>query len=718
MAIPHDSATPPSLPPRSSKNNFSLLTSGLKNGDTFNNSSHEMPLDSLTENEVKDAYNVLDAHDFSINDETLIGIYKIRASDNPLDSSRQRNALEIIGKSKRSPMISKFLENEEEYNIGLSNMDFFSQMPVGLNNIGNTCYLNSLLQYYFTIRELRKAVLETEVYEEQKVCQTPIIGGREVSPHEVERAKKFVNLLRTLFVNLIHTSENSISPDFDLAFMALVSTKNDDNEIPSKNQEFKFEGTAFKPSDENIFSHNSNSSKTPKVPLEESKGLYVSTISQSDETISGPSLTNLHDSPASPDINSNSEEEETVEMQGIAGSSSIMIPGSHTSSSQQTEQDLFAPTYGNKQLNPFLVKGKGKENIENLYPIGSDPPPDFKQFVNEDKFKSMASISFGKQQDVTECMDNVMFQLEAALQPRLSEESEVTDGKSNIVKRLFYGKTRQVLQYDDPNTGERGDLYNGLDVYFDEAQVDFNGTQAEREVTLIELPPILQVHVQRVQFDRTTANVYKSNAYIRFDKVIYLDRYLDEYREIRRERRKIANDLNQQIEMYSQQLNEFSPDKVTGLSPDEMLNRTVKFILSQRRTEINDDLQDEINDRDLADISNESCILKSQKEDLKAKIAELQSDIRMQYDDLRKCEYRIHAVFIHSGQANFGHYWIYIYDFEKDRWFRYNDSHVTEVLETEVFADTTGSFANPYCMVYVRANDCKQLVNTVCRKRT
>ena len=32
-------------------------------------------------------------------------------------------------------------------------------LPVGLNNIGNTCYLNSLLQYYFTITVLRELVL-------------------------------------------------------------------------------------------------------------------------------------------------------------------------------------------------------------------------------------------------------------------------------------------------------------------------------------------------------------------------------------------------------------------------------------------------------------------------------------------------------------------------------------------------------------------------------
>lgn len=65
--------------------------------------------------------------------------------------------------------------------------------PVGLDNIGNTCYLNSLLQFYFTIKPLRDMILQFDLYQEdlsEEILQTKRVGGRKVTVSEVEHAKK------------------------------------------------------------------------------------------------------------------------------------------------------------------------------------------------------------------------------------------------------------------------------------------------------------------------------------------------------------------------------------------------------------------------------------------------------------------------------------------------------------------------------------------------
>lgn len=62
-----------------------------------------------------------------------------------------------------------------------------------MTNIANTCYLNSLLQYFFTIREMRETILafEDRATPEAGSRQNPIrVGPREVSPAEIKRAKR------------------------------------------------------------------------------------------------------------------------------------------------------------------------------------------------------------------------------------------------------------------------------------------------------------------------------------------------------------------------------------------------------------------------------------------------------------------------------------------------------------------------------------------------
>ncbi|CAG8527091.1 2399_t:CDS:2 [Ambispora gerdemannii] len=76
-----------------------------------------------TEKDIKLAYEILDAQDTSITDELLIEIYRIRVFFVDI-FPRQRKALAVIGKAKRSPIISRFLATEE----GFQKVDYSSRM--------------------------------------------------------------------------------------------------------------------------------------------------------------------------------------------------------------------------------------------------------------------------------------------------------------------------------------------------------------------------------------------------------------------------------------------------------------------------------------------------------------------------------------------------------------------------------------------------------------
>lgn len=114
---------------------------------------------------------------------------------------------------------------------------------------------------------------------------------------------------------------------------------------------------------------------------------------------------------------------------------------------------------------------------------------------------------------------------------------------------------------------------------------------------------------------------------------------------------------------------------------DEEMN-FVKTCLQRWRSEIEQDIQD-----------------------LKNCISSTTQAIEQMYCDplLHQVPYRLHAVLVHEGQANAGHYWAYIYNQPRQTWLKYNDISVTESSWEELERDSYGGLRNvsAYCLMYI-----------------
>ncbi|NXI34849.1 UBP28 hydrolase, partial [Galbula dea] len=93
-------------------------------------------------------------------------------------------------------------------------------------------------------------------------------------------------------------------------------------------------------------------------------------------------------------------------------------------------------------------------------------------------------------------------------------------------------------------------------------------------------------------------------------------------------------------------------------------------------------------------------------QDLKESIARINLSIEQMYYDplLQQVPYRLHAVLVHQGQANAGHYWAFIYNQPRKTWLRYNDISVTESSWEELERDSFGGLKNAsaYCLMYIK----------------
>lgn len=97
--------------------------------------------------------------------------------------------------------------------------------------------------------------------------------------------------------------------------------------------------------------------------------------------------------------------------------------------------------------------------------------------------------------------------------------------------------------------------------------------------------------------------------------------------------------------------------------------------------------------------------VESDVRELQENIGGLEDSINKMYSDeaMTKFPYILHAVLVHEGQAASGHYWAYIHDPCRDQWLKFNDITVSDASWEELEKESVGGYhnASAYCLMYV-----------------
>uniref|UniRef100_A0AAQ5YUK1 Ubiquitin carboxyl-terminal hydrolase 25 n=1 Tax=Amphiprion ocellaris TaxID=80972 RepID=A0AAQ5YUK1_AMPOC len=382
--------------------------------------------------------------------------------------------------------------------------------------------------------------------------------------------------------------------------------------------------------------------------------------------------------------------------------------------------------------------------------------------ILKDAFKSSES----QQQDVSEFTHKLLDWLEDAFQMKAEEDREGEKPKNPMVE-LFYGRflavgvlegkkfenTEMFGQYPLQVNGFK-DLHECLEAAMIEGEIESlhsaeNSARSGQEHWFTELPPVLTFELSRFEFNQALGRPEKIHNKLEFPSMLYMDRYLSYGSGPKRF--PLADVLQYAMEFASskpvctspvedidtsappggttgQQLPPPSTAEQDSLPPLESSGpasgpTTATTAPQQQRVPIHKPFTQSrlppdipmhpaprhITEEELRVL--EGCLHRWRSEvendtrDLQGSITRIQRTIELMYSDksMMQVPYRLHAVLVHEGQANAGHYWAYIYDPHQRCWMKYNDISVTKSSWEELVRDSFGGYRNAsaYCLMYI-----------------
>uniref|UniRef100_A0A8C9T9C9 Ubiquitin carboxyl-terminal hydrolase n=1 Tax=Scleropages formosus TaxID=113540 RepID=A0A8C9T9C9_SCLFO len=365
--------------------------------------------------------------------------------------------------------------------------------------------------------------------------------------------------------------------------------------------------------------------------------------------------------------------------------------------------------------------------------------------ILKDAFKSSDS----QQQDVSEFTHKLLDWLEDAFQLK----------PKNPMVELFYGRflavgvlegkkfenSEMFGQYPLQVNGFK-DLHECLEAAMIEGEIESlhseNCAKSGQEHWFTELPPVLTFELSRFEFNQALGRPEKIHNKLEFPSLLYMDRYMDRNRDITRIKREEIRRLKEHLTLLQQRLERYlsygSGPKRFPLA--DVLQYAMEFATSkpvctaadqgpsnatepQQRVAVHKPFTQSrlppdlpmhpaprhITEEELRVL--EGCLQRWRTEvendtrDLQASISRIHRTMELMYSDksMMQVPYRLHAVLVHEGQANAGHYWAYIHDPHHRCWMKYNDVSVTKSSWEELVRDSFGGYRNAsaYCLMYI-----------------
>lgn len=549
--------------------------------------------------------------------------------------------------------------------------------PVGLENLGNTCYLNCLIQYFYAIKGFREIVTDLDrhklplkgVADGTNLGQ---VGGLIVKKAYAEWAQAFLPDLAALFDDM-HTMTAAATPKDDLAVKFLVKLEYLD----------------------------------PPVEKTEDSSSTPSSIKSTDDKDVSPS---------------SADSDGGVSDITLVGDI-VLTPGSDADDVKDAPM-ADVP----KDEKPLELSDDQKKR------------KDFEEKKRAGNLKAAAE-QVARQQDVHEVAANLINKAVCAMKPTGEkwsgrERDEITKlfyssiylNKGNS-KQLVVDNTVIIHLHARP-TG----IPEGLEAAWELDHV------SHQYRTLLQPAPILQICFQNQDVvdgvRRIITHPFQVPQQINLTR--YMDDPPKELFELRTKYWELHQEIQEREEANAKlraKLRDVA-GKLIDVEGSELLNSSSQFLrlISEELGPGFDELEDLTSTLETVSEECSSVIHKRKKEiseiepvlrktsaalNDKNAMAKMVSDSTVDVEDF---DYTLFAVFVHrsmNGDPGHGHYYIYIRDFAAQKWRCYNDSDVKVEdgdINDWIHGSTKVGIGRPNLVVYVKSSETENLTQPLYRK--
>lgn len=662
-------------------------------------------------------------------------------------------------------------------------------LPIGLVNIRNTCYLNSILQYFNTVVPVREVILNWEEYKleptEENIKSRRLGGsGSALDKAEAFLAAKFVEEIKSLYLEFQSSNQVAIRPQQRLALAALKTADQIMKGAPKETTAVAF-GPQPNPN------ANNDLPPPPPLPARPSPKPPTQTQHQSNEpTVTVNQVIDNGDTGSNVSsatlVDQKDEEQDQTYVTVAAPEEEKSIPQvvpakarsalDDDDSKQKTPETDYTDR-GRSITREQEVGESGDVTMREAGDVAGSPVvgANLEDALSiEEKITEAlndTSATGTDQQDVEEVMGNILEHLHAAIKPTGVDEK--TGRQTDIVTETFYWSSINQIRTIDMKTGkakssyravpdlsrwmtafpdEKGgiDLYAALDKTFDQ---EFQEDGSETFTSITKTPPILHVYIQRSQ--NVAGRLTRNSNVVEIPETLYLDRYMDSSADSdvfqkrqrswnlkrrlkalerrapsevlppkgdkgkhKEEIKEAGYEVVESIEEYEKELMSVDHtgegegvEEYVSILDSETQAILIEHNLMPKGMEREDNIMTEEGSRESLLATLDPDAAKRVQEKADGDSIKITQELAEIFTDMHDIAYRLHAVICHGGGYGSGHYWVWIYDFEKNLWRKYNDETIEVHADNRKVLMDLNASGYPYYVAYVRADDVSRLVS-------